>query len=81
MAFVVLSSDTGFASGTPCNLRESVPEEIAKLDADSFDFDSDSDLEDDEEEPGENDKGKVTATSSVQTTRCAFQWGFHGSSD
>jgi hypothetical protein len=45
----VLSVKTDFSGGTSCNIREDVPEEIDKLNADSFDYDSDSDLEDEED--------------------------------
>ncbi|KAJ3562784.1 hypothetical protein NP233_g9357 [Leucocoprinus birnbaumii] len=41
----MLSQDTGFSKGTPCDLLEDVPEEMRKLEADSFDHDSASDLE------------------------------------
>jgi len=46
----VLSQENGFSSGTPCNLFEDTPEELNKLDADTFGYDSDSDLDNDEPE-------------------------------
>lgn len=59
---VVLSTESGFAGGTSCDLLRDAPKEIAKLDADAYDYDSDSDLE--EEETG----GKVSVASpSLET--------------
>ncbi|KAF5363352.1 hypothetical protein D9756_000264 [Leucocoprinus leucothites] len=46
----LLCPETEFATGTPCNLRTDVSEEITKLDVDSYDYDSDSDLEDEDED-------------------------------
>ncbi|KAF7775761.1 hypothetical protein Agabi119p4_4154 [Agaricus bisporus var. burnettii] len=58
----LLSTESGFAGGTSCDLLRDAPKEIAKLDADAYDYDSDSDLE--EEETG----GKVSVASpSLET--------------
>jgi hypothetical protein len=62
----VLVSKGGLTNGTPCDLREDVPEEINKLDASTFDYEDDSDLEDDYEdfdEPLGEMKGKDIATA------------------
>jgi hypothetical protein len=42
---VVLSSETGFQSGTPCNLGDDVPLELSKLTPGAYDYEIDSDLE------------------------------------
>jgi hypothetical protein len=55
-----------FSSGTPCDLFEDVPEEMAKLDADDYKYNSDSDLDSDldsDEESLDKGKGKNIARS------------------
>ncbi|KAL9713964.1 hypothetical protein Ac2012v2_002270 [Leucoagaricus gongylophorus] len=46
----LFSSKIGDKNGTLCDLREDVPEEVGKLDANAFGYDDDSDLEEDTEE-------------------------------
>lgn len=54
----MISPTTGFAGGTPCVLRQGVPEEISKLNTGTYDYDSDSDLEEDVAMDGqEKEKG------------------------
>ncbi|KAJ3562787.1 hypothetical protein NP233_g9359 [Leucocoprinus birnbaumii] len=80
----LLSQDTGFSTGTPCDLLEDVQEELAKLNADTFDYDSDSDLEDDDElvskgkqreTPGSAPHGEdpPTTSSSAENVRRSAQ--------
>lgn len=75
----LLSSESGFSRGTPCGLRDNVLEEIAKLDAETYDYESDSDLEDEDEDEGLLDivsKGKGTA---VVTNESGSSSGTHES--
>ncbi|KAJ3569233.1 hypothetical protein NP233_g5179 [Leucocoprinus birnbaumii] len=46
----MVSLEATEARGTPCDLRDDVPEEITRLDAEAFDYDDDSDLEDEDDE-------------------------------
>ncbi|KAF5359462.1 hypothetical protein D9756_003562 [Leucocoprinus leucothites] len=59
----LLSPDSSFTGGSPCDLRLDVPEEIAKLDADVYDYDDDSDLEE-SEGPTTTSKGKAPENPS-----------------
>jgi hypothetical protein len=61
----VLSPESGFTNGTPCDLHSDVPEEIEKLDADLYEYDEDSDLEEDEPVG----KGKAPAASGRYARR------------
>ncbi|KAF9441840.1 hypothetical protein P691DRAFT_536473 [Macrolepiota fuliginosa MF-IS2] len=65
----LLTPGTGFTNGTPCDLRQNVPEEVAKLDPDAFEYDSDSDLEDDEEMLDTKGKGKAPEAPSLHDIR------------
>ncbi|KXN89438.1 hypothetical protein AN958_05600 [Leucoagaricus sp. SymC.cos] len=62
----LLSSETEYTTGSPCDLRADVPEEIAKLDTSAFMYDSDSDLDDEEDEnpdcKAEDEEEEVTQT-------------------
>ncbi len=71
----MLSPETGFTNGTACNLKEDVPEEIVKLDADAYEYDSDSDLEG-AEDGVSTSKGKEKASTPVESISTSTPYVF-----
>ncbi|KAF5359470.1 hypothetical protein D9756_003561 [Leucocoprinus leucothites] len=67
----LLSPDSSFTGGSPCDLRLDVPEEIAKLDADTYDYDDDSDLEESEGSTATS-KGKAPESPSEMEKKQDF---------
>ena len=68
----VFSSETGDKNGTLCDLREDVPEEVGKLDANAFGYDDDSDLEEDTEELEEVTGKMGTSNLRNQSSQVLF---------
>lgn len=60
---IVLSCESAFAGGTPCDLCSDVPEEISKLDPNLYEYEDDSDLEE-SDVPGITGKGKAPENTS-----------------
>ena len=68
----VFSFKIGDKNGTLCDLREDVPEEVGKLDANAFGYDDDSDLEEDTEELEEVTGKMGTSNLRNQSSQVLF---------